>query len=56
MAVISGGICLAPTMAAFLYETFGNYDAVLTVNIVLFMTGSIILLSLGRYPHFEVKH
>ena len=53
MAVISGGICLAPTMAAFLYETFGNYDAVLTVNIVLFMIGSTILLSLGRYPVLE---
>src|SRR5690606_39441228 len=42
MAVISGGICLAPTLAAFLYETFGNYDAVLTVNMVLFMIGSTI--------------
>ncbi|MFA5494964.1 MAG: MFS transporter [Porticoccaceae bacterium] len=55
MAVISGGICLAPTMAAMLYQSTGNYDTVLVVNIVLFLIGSSILLTLGRYPVFEAR-
>lgn len=50
MAVISGGICLAPAGAAFLYQIFGNYDAVLLVNMGLFLVGSAMLLALGRYP------
>jgi len=53
MAVISGGICLAPTGAAFLYQSFGNYDAVLLVNMGLFLVGSTMLLVLGRYPQLS---
>ena len=50
MAVISGGISLAPTRAAVLYSQFTNYDAVLAVNTGLFLLGSAMLLFLGRYP------
>lgn len=55
MGVISGGICLAPTCAAILYQRTGGYDVVLTVNAVLFTVGAMILLSLGPYPHHEAK-
>jgi MFS family permease len=55
MGVISGGICLAPTLAAYLYETSTSYDIVLNVNMTLFVVGSLMLLTLGRYPRLSAS-
>lgn len=54
MGVISGGICLAPALAAWLYKITGSYDTILIINTVLFFIGAAILLTLGRYPRFPV--
>lgn len=54
MGVIAGGICLAPTAVAFMYHQFGNYDAVLMVNMGLLFFGATILLLLGAYPVLPV--
>lgn len=50
MGVISGGICLAPALTAYLYQTTGSYAVILDMNIILFAISAAILLTLGRYP------
>lgn len=44
------GSGLGPTLAAALYDRFHTYDQVGFVFIPLFVTGSVLLLTLGRYP------
>lgn len=52
MGAISGGVCIAPTFAAWLYGASGSYASILLVNAALFLVGAALLLGLGRYPRF----
>lgn len=50
--VVSAGICIAPALAAFMYDAAAGYATVLVLNMVLFSAGSALLLLLGPYPEF----
>jgi MFS family permease len=52
LGLITLASTLAPWLFGRLYRSTGNYDTMLMVCGVIFLGGGLVLLALGRYPHF----
>lgn len=53
MGFIGLGAALAPLYFAYLYAQTGSYSGLLTHCVITFALGSVLILTLGRYPKFE---
>jgi MFS family permease len=51
--VITAGNMIGPLIFGFLYNTSGSYSGMLWACAALFIVGSTLLLTLGKYPRFE---
>ena len=52
-ASFSIGAAMGPPIFGRAFDRFGNYQNVFLISAILFVSGSILLLFLGRYPKFE---
>jgi len=52
-AAFSIGAAMGPPLFGFAFDKFGNYQNVFMISAILFVSGSVLLLFLGRYPKFE---
>ena len=50
------GAGLAPAMFGWTYDMFGHYQAVLYIAAISSMIGACLMLTLGRYPLFDVDN
>ena len=50
------GSAISPILYGIARDRTGNYDLALTAAMILFVTGGLLLLALGRYPRFETAH
>jgi predicted MFS family arabinose efflux permease len=53
-AVISIGVCLSPLIFGALYDQTRSYQLILQVCAICFALGSLLVLTLGRYPRLDV--
>jgi len=53
LGLITGASTLAPWLFSQLYRRTGNYEAMLMVCGPVFLGAGVLLLALGRYPHFK---
>ncbi|MCY1258398.1 oxalate/formate antiporter family transporter [compost metagenome] len=53
MGFIGLGATLAPLYFAYLYAQSGSYSGLLTHCVITFALGSVLILTLGRYPKFD---
>lgn len=53
MGFIGLGAALAPLYFAYLYAQTGSYSGLLTHCVITFALGSVLILTLGRYPKFD---
>jgi predicted MFS family arabinose efflux permease len=51
--VITAGNMVGPLMFGSMYNATGSYDPMLWTCAGLFLTGALLLLTLGRYPRFD---
>lgn len=51
--IITAGNMLCPLIFGYLYNSTGSYDSMLWVCAGLFIAGSGLLLTLGKYPRFD---
>jgi MFS family permease len=53
LALLTLGAGLGPVLASFIFDLTKSYEIVLWVALFLSLIASLLLLSLGSYPHFE---